>query len=190
MRSPANQVVNVTSLTQDGNVAGAPVEAKATSPVPDASDGARRLAAAILEVLAGVQTPSDAASGLGISLARYYQLELRAIAGMVSACENRRRGRGRAAGSDLASLRRECEQLRRECARQQALARTTRKTVGLVANPLPPKPTDKPKRRKRRPTARALKMAGLLQAERESADALPDQPAAQNATVENPSGGI
>lgn len=146
----------------EGSAAG---QAQASS-FPAASPEARRLAAAILEVLAGVQAPTDAAKVLGISLARYYQLELRAVAGLVTACENRRRGRGRASGSDLGSLRRECEQLRRECARQQALARATRRTVGLVPEPPPPvAPGEvKPKRRKRRPTARAMKMAALLQA--------------------------
>src|SRR5262245_48265394 len=81
----------------------------AASPFPDASPEARRLGAAILEVLAGTQLPSEAARGLGLSLARYYQLELRAVAGLVAACEGRRRGRGLAPGHDLAALRRECD---------------------------------------------------------------------------------
>jgi hypothetical protein len=132
----------------------------------DASAEARKLAAAILEVLAGAQTPSEAAQSLGLSLARYYQLETRAVAGLVVACEIRRgKGRGRG-GGELAALRRECEQLRRECARQQALARATRRTVGLAPPPPAPSPAaSAPKRRKRRPTARALKMAALLQPE-------------------------
>jgi hypothetical protein len=133
------------------------------APFADASVAARRLAAAILEVLAGAQTPSEVARTLGLSLARYYQLEMRALGGLVSACEDRRKGRGGAAGSELAALRRECEQLRRQCARQQALARATRRTVGLT--PLTPTAPAEggAKRRKRRPTARALRMAALLQ---------------------------
>src|SRR5262245_34880168 len=90
-------------------------EPEPAAPFPGASAEARRLAAAILEVLAGTQLPSEAARGLGLSLARYYQLELRAVAGLVAACE-RRRG-GPAPAGDLAALRRECERLRRECAR-------------------------------------------------------------------------
>jgi hypothetical protein len=83
------------------------------APFSDASPEARKLAAAILEVLAGAQTPGEAAGSLGVSLARYYQLEMRALAGLVAACEDRRRkGRGRAGASELATLRRECEQLR------------------------------------------------------------------------------
>ena len=135
------------------------------APFADASPEARKLAAAILEVLAGAQTPSEAARTLGLSLARYYQLEMRAMTGLVAACENRRKGRGKAGGGELAALRRECEQLRRLCARQQALARATRRTVGLTPLPVPTPASSTGKRRKRRPTARALKMAALLQPE-------------------------
>jgi hypothetical protein len=139
-------------------------EPAAGTPFPDASPEARRLAAAILEVLAGSQLPSEAAGQLGISLPRYYQLELRAIAGLVAACERRRPGRGPGHGEGVAALQQECERLRRECARQQALVRVARRTVGLAASP-PPPPAPEPgrKRRRRRPTARALKMAALLQ---------------------------
>jgi hypothetical protein len=145
----------------------APAAQTGAGPFPEASGEARKLAAAILEVLAGAQSPGDAARALGISVARYYQLEMRALAGLVAACEDRRRkGRGHPPGGELASLRRECEQLRRECGRQQALVRAARRAVGLapVAAPAPPADGDR-KRRKRRPTARALKMAALLQPE-------------------------
>jgi hypothetical protein len=149
------------------------------------SGEARQLAATILEVLAGAQSPGEAARALGISVARYYQLEVRAVAGLVAACEDRRRkGRGQAPGSELAALRRECAQLRRECARQQALARATRRTVGLTAAPAPPPPPEgTPKRRKRRPIARALKMAALLHDD----SSVQDEPAAATLAEETPS---
>jgi hypothetical protein len=141
--------------------------AHAGSPFPDASPDARRLAAAILEVLAGSQMPSEAARSLGLSVARYYQLELRAVAGLLAACERRPPGRGHGAG--VTALQHECDRLRRECARQQALVRVARRTVGLPA--AAPTPAATPGRKRgRRPTARALKMAALLQT--------PDQPPA------------
>jgi hypothetical protein len=146
----------------------APGGAGAASPCPEASDQARRLAAAILEVLAGARTTGDAARALGLSLARYYQIEARALAGLVSACEDRRRGRRGGPGGELAALRRECEQLRRECSRQQALARATRRTAGLTPAPAPAAAEGGPRRRARRPTARALKMAALLRPGEES----------------------
>jgi erythromycin esterase-like protein len=138
-------------------------------PGPDlgagASTPARRLAAAILEVLAGSRTPLQAAQVLGLSLPRYYLLEVRALQGMLLACEPRRVGRVATAESALASLQRECEQLRRECARQQALVRAAQRAIGLAA---PATPANKPvregkKRRQRRPVARALRAAARLQ---------------------------
>jgi hypothetical protein len=140
--------------------------ASASSTFPEASPEARKLAAAVLEVLAGAQAPAEAARTVGVSLARYYQLEVRAVAGLVAACEDRRRRKGGPrSGGELAALRRECEHLRREVARQQALARATRRTMGFNSEAAPVTPAEtKPKqRRKRRPTARALKMASLLQ---------------------------
>jgi hypothetical protein len=132
------------------------------------SPEARRLAAAIVEVLAGFRTTTEAARGLGISLARYYQLEVRALDGLVRACEARR---GRHQGSELAQLQRECERLRRDCARQQALVRATRRTVGL-AETTTAAPTEVRPRRRRRPTARAMKVVSQLRRQD-----LPDQAA-------------
>jgi hypothetical protein len=47
--------------------------------------GVKRQAAAILEVLAGARTPTEAATALAVSLPRYYQLESRALEGLVAA---------------------------------------------------------------------------------------------------------
>ncbi len=144
-----------------------------------ASAQARKQAAAILEVLAGVRTPTQAAEALGMSLPRYYVLETRAVQGILLACEPRTIGRQATAESTLATLRRECEQLRRECGRQQALARAAQRTIGLTAPP-PPRPEKNGKRRrKRRPTARALRAVARLKTE--EAALPPEQPAASAA---------
>jgi hypothetical protein len=140
-----------------------------TGPFKDLGEGAssqaRKQTAAILEVLAGVRTPTQAAEALGLSLVRYYVLEARAVQGILLACEPRPMGRQKTAESALAALRRECEQLRRECARQQALVRAAQRTIGLTP-PAPPKPEKNGKqRRKRRPTARALRAAARLKDE-------------------------
>jgi erythromycin esterase-like protein len=120
----------------------------------NASAEARRLAAAILECLAGMRTPRSAAEALKLSLPRYYQLEARALDGMLAACEPRPLGRVKTSASALATLQRECGQWRQECARQQALVRAMQRAIGLAA---PPAKTDSSKRRKRRPMVRALK---------------------------------
>jgi hypothetical protein len=155
-------------------------------PFSEASREARKLAAAILEVLAGTTAPTEAARAVGVSLARYYQLELRAMAGLVAACEDRRRrGRTDAPGGELTALRREVVLLRRECARQQALARAARRAIGLTPAAAPPPPPDAaPKRRGRRPTARGLRMAALLQQGSEPTEDAPPSTGAEETPPE------
>ena len=136
----------------------------------DASREAQKLAAAILEVLAGVRTPSQAAEALGLSLPRYFQVETRAMQALVVSCEPRPRGRTPSADQELAVLRRQHERLQRELARQQTLVRVAQRTIGLA----PPAPSAKPapgKKKRRRPVVRALHAAAQLQ--RQSQEASP-----------------
>jgi hypothetical protein len=138
---------------------------------------ARRQAAAILEVLAGVRTPTEVAGQLAVSLTRYYIIESRALQGLVAACEPRPRGKVRTPASELAALRRECEQLRRQAARQQALLRVTERTIGLAAAPAAPSTNagqKSRKKRQRKPKARALLAAAVLQEAAEPAAAPSD----------------
>ena len=130
----------------------------------------RRQAAAILEVLAGLRTPTQAAKELGIAMPVYYKLEQRALASVVEACQPRPRGPGRTPGQtserDLAAARRECETLRRELNRQQALTRAAQRAMGLSAVPPPPPPSQKapgtPGKRHRKPVARAIRTIAAL----------------------------
>ena len=126
----------------------------------------RRVAAAILDVLAGARTPGQAAEALSVSLPRYYALETRALEGFVKACEPRPKGRSKTPEKEIAMLRREVERLRREDARKQALLRAAQRAVGLTAPPPKPK-----KKRRRRASVRALKAAAVLRSEPESATA-------------------
>jgi hypothetical protein len=142
----------------------------------DASREARRLAAAILEVLAGVRTPAQAATAVGLSLPRYYQVEGRALQGLVAACEAKPRGRGAAKDKELSTLRRQQQRLQREVARQQALVRLAQRAVGLPP-PAPPPASVKANKRRRRPTARALRVAQHLRQQSDAGDA-PACPAA------------
>lgn len=125
---------------------------------------ANRLAISILEVLAGVRTPTDAAAALAVSVPRYYQLEMRALEGLVAACEPRAKGKQPSLEKRVAELERELERAERACARQQALVRAAHRSLGLKA----PAVVDKKKplgaggRRQRRPTVRALKAIDAL----------------------------
>lgn len=123
---------------------------------------ARKVAVAILEVLAGVRSPTEAAESLGVSATRYYALESRALSGLISACRRRPRGPGRNAERECARLRRELERVGRECARLQALVRLSQRTVGIARVSEKPKKSGPKKRRRRRPTARALRAVESL----------------------------
>ena len=137
------------------------------------------MAVVILEVLAGRRTPAEAAALLGVGPPRYYQLETRALQGLV-------RPWSRAQG-------------------QAAFAGRPHRAVGKALAGIPPrvcaatgpgpcgaaqpgdqgagghregKPADKDRRgrRKRRPTVRALKAARTLAAQARAAEADGVQP--------------
>jgi hypothetical protein len=143
------------------------VPSRAKGPrLPDASREAKRVAATLLEVLAGAATPTAAASTLGVSLPRFYLLEQRAIQAFVTACEPRTGGRAVSPNRELDLLRKQVDRLQRECTRNQTLLRVAQRTIGLVppaANAAKDKLSAKTKR-KRRPTARALVAARALRA--------------------------
>jgi len=142
------------------------------------SSEANRQAVVILEVLAGIKTPTQAASDLSITPPLYYQLETRAVEGLVAALEPKPKGKQPLPANRIAALERELEKTRRECARQQALARITQRTwaVKLAPRPQPkPKPAAEARpskspeprdgagrRRRRRPAVRALKAVQAL----------------------------
>jgi hypothetical protein len=128
--------------------------------VKEASRDARRVAAMVLEVLAGARTPTEAAQALELSVPRYYQLETRALHGLLAACEPGRKGRVPSLAQELALAQRDKERLQREVLRQQALVRAAQRTVGLPP-PALPKKASKNKTRRRR-LARALHLADRL----------------------------
>lgn len=136
---------------------------------PEGSTQARRTAAAILEVLAGVRSPPEAADALGVSATRYYAIEHQAIAGLVAACEPKPRGRQVDQSATVVALQQEQRAQKQEIARLSALLRQAQRSIGLKAAPKPGssdpsgKTTKSGKPRKRRtPTVRALRMAERL----------------------------
>jgi hypothetical protein len=142
----------------------------------DAGHEAQRLAAAILDVLAGVRTPTAAAEALGISQPRYLQIEAQALKALVDSCKPRPRGRLRNADQERAGLQRQLQRLQQEVSRQQTLLRLAQRSIGL---PPPKKPGEQPagkdkgKRRARRPVVRALRAAELLHRRSQETDVAP-----------------
>ena len=151
----------------------------------DHSREAQRLAAAILEVLAGARTPGQAAQALGVSVTRYYQLEGRAMRGLVASCEAAPKGRQRSPDRELAVLRRQQERIQRELTRQQTLVRLARRSIGLPpapANVAAPASGVKGKRR-RRPVVRALRAAAHLRRQDQDGSVGPTVPQGQGQTA-------
>jgi hypothetical protein len=116
---------------------------------------------------------------LGVSLPRYYLLEQQALFGLLAACEPRTQV-GPRLETRLARLEKQLQERERECLRQQALVRAAQRTVGLAAPPAKPAAAGKtaahrgnpgPRRRRRRPTVRALRAAGQLRANSSGSDA-------------------
>ena len=116
----------------------------------------RRQAAAILEVLAGVATPTDAAKALSLSLVSYYKLEARALRGLVLGCQPAGRGPRSSPEVEVQKLRRQCQRLQQDVGRYQALVRAAQRAAGLHAM-VPAASRDAKGRRKRKPAVRALK---------------------------------
>lgn len=152
---------------------------RAPGPEPGSSQ-ANKLALLILDVLAGVRLPTEAAQQAAISLPRYYHLEQRVLDAIVRACEPRPRGKSKSPQRQVEELQRQISRLEQQCARQQALVRAAQRTIGLAP---PAKPADKSKigrsgtstkpdgakrKRQRRPTVRALKAAKMLRAAAEA----------------------
>ena len=145
------------------------------SALPAVGSPAKRQAVAILEVLAGVLRPAEAAQLLEISLPRYYLWEKRALAGLLAACSPAPRGPCIDASRQLAALERENRRLQRECDRQQALVRAAERALGLARLSLVKSSAKskeesqggngKRRRRVRRPTVRALKASQTLRRE-------------------------
>ena len=140
----------------------------------EGSREAKRTAAMILEVLAGVRKPSDAASVLATSVPRYYMLEQQALRGLVVACEPRPRGPVRSPEREVERLRRQVRQLEGEVLRHQALVRASQRMVGLTSSqslkPNAKKKSSDKKGRKRKPMVRALKHSLRLQSKETGAE--------------------
>lgn len=134
---------------------------KTTPSTLTGSNESKRTAAMVLEVLSGTRTTIDAAKALDVTLARYYQLEARALQGVLTALEPKRRGKRADPGHEIDRLRSDSERLQRDVIRLQALLRASQRAIGIVAPARPEKSRLGGKRRKR-PTARALRAVTAL----------------------------
>jgi transposase len=165
---------NTQRTARKQSTSGLPRRSSASTKASSLGKGQRaetnRRAAAVLEVLAGVRTPSEAAQALGLSVNYYYVLERKALAGLLAACQPQPKGPPQPSGEQqLARLKQELEKCRQECLRQSALVRAAERAIGLSALSPPTRREKEGKvadgktpRRRRRPTVRALRAAQTL----------------------------
>lgn len=125
------------------------------------SKHARKTAMVVLEVLGGLRSPTQAAEALGVSTTRYYNLESQALEGLVAALEPRARGPRKRPETQIAKLEARIAELEKELGRRAALVRLSQRALGVAATKRPAKPAPG-KRRRKRPTVRALKAAAML----------------------------
>jgi hypothetical protein len=121
----------------------------------------------VLETLAGARTPNEAAGALGMSATGYYMIELKALRGLLAACEPRPKGPRVDPGAEAERLKKEVARLDKDLKRQQALTRATQRAIGLVTPAAKPakKEGKGGSRRRRKPTVRGLRAAQHLKAE-------------------------
>jgi hypothetical protein len=132
-----------------------------------ASEPARKAAVAVLSVMAGMKTPLEASSAIGVSVNRYYQIETRALSAMVKALEPLPRGRRRRPEAEIERLLREKARVEREASRYQALWRAGQRALGLASPPTKSadsKPSAASGKRPRRPRMRAKAVIAALTA--------------------------
>jgi hypothetical protein len=146
---------------------------------------AKRLAVVVLEVLSGLRDARDGGRAMGVSLNRYYQLETRALQGLIASLEPRPKGRQRTAEEKLATLERAKQRLEQELGRHQALVRAAQRSIGIPSiasdgkgSKLRGKKQAREGKRRRRTVARGLKAIAVL---REGAK-VADKPDGQKAS--------
>ena len=143
---------------------------------------ARRQAAIVLEVLAGLRTPQQAAAGLAISLPTYFNLETRALRGLVGACTFGSVGRQRSLAPQLRETQMKLALQEQQLQRYQALLRSAQRGIGL-----PPVSSSAPraggKGRHKKPAVRALRAIAALQQPDRAVPAIPAATGAEPVAV-------
>lgn len=134
----------------------------------EGSDGARRLAAIVLEAWSGACGPVEAAGKMGVALMRYYQLESRALQALIQALEPRPRGRAASVQGSMRRDDKERQRLERELYRYQALYRSAARSLGIAPKAGAASESKPGKQKRRRRITRGERVARGLRAPHET----------------------
>jgi hypothetical protein len=121
----------------------------------------RRQAAVVLEVLAGLRRPEQAAEALNVSLPTYFNLETRAVRGLIWACTPHPPGRQQALTGKLRDAEARAARLQQQLQRYQALLRTMQRSVNL--SPCKENQRSNGKKRSKKPAVRAMRAIRALE---------------------------
>jgi hypothetical protein len=117
----------------------------------------RKHAGCVLEVLAGLRSPEQAAEALSMSLPTYYNLETRALRGLIHGCTPTPPGRTLMLLKQVRSFELQCATLQKQVGRYQALLRNAQRSAGLLPPPVEAKARIGAQRKPKRPAIRALR---------------------------------
>jgi hypothetical protein len=122
----------------------------------------RKQAACVLEVLAGLRSPEQAAEVLCISLPTYYNIETRALRGLIHGCTPVPPGRTMSLLKQVRVLESKCAGLEKQVGRYQALLRNSQRSIGLLPPPKELKMKPGGRRKPKRPSIRALRAIDVI----------------------------
>lgn len=100
--------------------------------VDGADETMRRNAACVLEVLAGLRSPEEAARTLGVSVPTYYNLEARALHGLLHGCRTESPGRKLALEKKVRVAEARAAELERQLQRYRAVLRNARRAARIL----------------------------------------------------------
>jgi hypothetical protein len=145
----------------------------------------RKQAAVVLEVLAGVRSPDQACQALGVSLPTYYNLETRALRGLIWSCTPEPPGHRMFLAHKLRVAEQRSAELEKQVQRYQALLRTAQRSIGLVPAE-PPKASSQAKHRRRKPAVRAMRAIEAIRQAEQSPSASATQVVAASVSSSEP----
>ena len=131
--------------------------------VDKADEQMRRQAACVLEVLAGLRSPEEAARVIGVSVPTYYNLEARALRGLLHGCRVESPGRRMSVEKRLAESEQRAAELERQLQRYRSVLRNARRAARILGEGGESLAADaEPEVRRRKPRVRARRAIEAL----------------------------
>lgn len=139
--------------------------------VAKADEQMRREAACVLEVLAGLRSPEEAAKVIGVSVPTYYNLEAKALKGLLHGCRTESPGRRMALEKRVAEAEQRAAELERQLRRYRSVLRNARRAAQILGDSDESQETGSESGSRRTPRVRARRAIEALGGSGGAADA-------------------